>query len=128
MDNFFADISNYQDPVNLPLYRQTNAVIAEQVNWGTAVTDPNGRMQEIRSLNFAVVVWYMGLVADEDVGAQVNAFVNTLGPLGPNEAVVIDWEATGNLPIPSVGQREQAANMIAAAYGIARVWVGVYGS
>jgi len=126
-DTFFADISNFQPSVNLPLYRETNAKISEQVNWGTQITDPNGRMAEIRSLNFTVVLWYMGLMPNQDIAAQVATFVSTLGPLLPGEAVVIDWESTGNLQPPTVTQRDQAAQLIAQHYGFNVKWVGVYG-
>lgn len=125
-DLFFADLSNFNDPVDLNAYRASYSVVAEQVNWGTLITDPNGRMNQIRSLKFDLVIWYMGLVATEDITAQVNTFINTLGALLPNETIVIDWEATGNTT-PTAAQRDQAAGLLAAHYTLARWWIGTYG-
>lgn len=126
-DTFVADISNFQPSADLPTYRQTNAKIICQISWGTDVTVNAGRIAEIRSLDFTVVLWYMGLVANEDIGAQVGAFVSQIGHLLPGEGVFLDWEATGSTPPPTSQQRDVAESMLASRLGISVQWIGTYG-
>lgn len=127
-DIFFADISNFQDSADLATYRRTNAVVICQINWGTSVTVPSGRIALIRSLKFEVVVWYVGLVATEDIAAQVSAFLSAIGPLQPGETVCIDWESTPGQGTPSASQRDQAATLIGTGLNIPVSMVGIYAS
>lgn len=127
-DIFFADISNFQASVDLATYRQTNAIIIEQATWGESITDPNGRLALIRSLDFQVVCWYLGVLAGETADGQVAAFMSAIGgELLPGETVALDWEATNGV-MPSAQLRDQIANQLAGELGIPVARVGVYGS
>lgn len=152
-DLFFPDTSNFQESIDFHALRGYTPVNVEQISWGTAVTLLPGRMAAIRSAGFTVTVWYLGLVANQNIAAQVAAFTGQLPELGPTDALFIDWEDTPNtlamrfppnLPrspaairrigrfvdgaTPTAGQRDQAAQLLAAHYGCAESFIGVYGS
>ena len=128
-DTFVADISNYQANIDLPTYRATNGKIICQVSWGTTQTVNPLRVLQIASLKFDVVVWYMGLRADQDIAAQVAAFTNMIPVQTAGETYCIDWEATpGVSAIPTLDQVNQARALLAAHYGILPGWIGTYAS
>lgn len=127
-DTFVADISNYQANVDLPTYRASNGKIICQISWGTAVTVNPLRVLQIASLKFDVVIWYLGLRADQDIAAQVAAFTSMIPVQTAGETYCVDWEATGNINPPTLAQVNQARSLLAAHYGILPGWIGTYGS
>jgi len=115
-DTFIADISNYQNP-NLAAYQAAGyEVLINEVSWGLATTVPAGRIAAIRAQNFALVGWYMGLVANQPIAAQVAVFAAAIRTLELNEWIIIDWESTSGIGLPSPAQRDECRALLAQEF------------
>lgn len=125
-DILFPDVSNFQN-VDWPTFRRSCGAVASQTSWGTLITSPAGRVDAIRAQKFDVVIWYMGLVASEDIPSQVLRMYDVLGPLQLNETACIDWEATNGV-IPTPAQRDQALEVLAFDFHREVSELGLYAS
>lgn len=127
-DLFFPDTSNAQANIDFAALRAFTPANASQVCWGTnpTINQTPGRIPAVRAENFIVNLWYLGLVWNQDITAQVNTFTGLIPSLLPNEGIFIDWEfSLGGTPTGA--QRDQAANELAAFYNRPRVLIGTYG-
>ena len=114
----FPDLSNNQSmPIDFKAIRSTCDAISYEASFGCWVA-PNTpqRRDQIRQASFPVVIWYLFLVADQGIPAQVQTFQNVITHLQPGEAVALDWE-TYNNKLPTLQQRDEALSLLDKAYG-----------
>lgn len=127
-DLFFADISNYQQ-IDVAAYRAKYGVLLCEINWGEAVTVPAGRIEALRAADFDLLVWYFGIRSDQPIASQVASLTETVGKLLPNEAILVDWEATPKVcATPPVAEREEARTLAAQGLDVPVAQIGTYGS
>jgi hypothetical protein len=115
VDTTWPDLSEHQEKADIAGLRKQTEAVAFRVSYGTTLDNQMPfRLNEIRDQGFVVVLAYLFLRSNEDVGAQVNAVTNCLGDLRPGESVVIDFEKDGTMP--TVAQRDEAAGLFEARY------------
>lgn len=128
-DTFWPDTSNSQSSIDFAALRAFTPVNSSQVCWGTnpTINETPGRIAAVRAENFAINIWYIGIVWNQDIQAQVNTFTSLIPTLLPNETIFIDWESSlGGMP--TAAQRDQMAALLAAFYKIDVKYIGIYGS
>jgi len=110
---YFADISEFQTNVNLPVYREGHAWLAVRVSDGHHTDNLiRERLPILRSLNFACIIYYHFMRPSSHVSleTQLDTFANALGVVLDNETVAIDYEANNGL-IPAAEDRDMLAHM-----------------
>src|SRR5664279_6148689 len=116
VDTLFPDVSELQPHADVSAIRRQTDVIAARVSYGTRLDKMMpARVSDIRAQGFVVVLYYLFLRATQPIQDQVDAVIGVLGDLHPGESIVIDYESD-NGSIPSVAQRDQAAELFEQRY------------
>jgi len=115
-DTYLPDVSEFQPHADIAAIRLQTGAIAARVSYGTRLDKMMpARVMDIRAQGFVVVLYYLFLRATQPIQDQVNAVIGCLSDLHPGESIVIDYESD-NGSIPSVAQRDQAAELFEQRY------------
>jgi GH25 family lysozyme M1 (1,4-beta-N-acetylmuramidase) len=93
-DTRLADISEFQSNIDAPAYLAGghSCLIVRAHNGYRPDNLWPGRRDYLRAHPFVALGWYQYLASNRDAQQQARDFINTVGPLRPNEFVILDHE------------------------------------